>query len=175
MNASEYQTCAERTMIDPNNEHRMVNAALGLCGEAGEVSTSALSTWSPRPDDLLIECGDCLWYVAQMCKALDISIASLSTECSDLQEMHTTQATRVLYGSCARIADTVKKYVFHQRAFDRVEITVPLESVCAVLRYILEGRGYSLGQAFDANNQKLLKRHPNGFSAATANARADEL
>lgn len=171
MNASEYQQCAERTMIDPNSKHRMVNAALGLCGEAAEIDQTI--DWGG--DDLLTESGDLLWYVAQMCRALDVSIADIPPERKDFAAWTVQQSISVLYRNTGALADMVKKRVFHRNTLPtKPKMIGCLQAVVGAVDHILSRHGFTIEEAFDANNQKLLKRHPNGFSPETANARADE-
>lgn len=79
LTANEYQRDAERTM---NNEtpadERLVNAALGLAGEAGEVC-DLVKKWRHhghplRYEKLIDELGDLQWYIVQACNALGASL-----------------------------------------------------------------------------------------------------
>jgi NTP pyrophosphatase (non-canonical NTP hydrolase) len=82
MDANEYQRLAMRT-ADPgqSRERRLLNAALGLCGEAGEFADSIKKAeFHGHPldcPDLEKELGDVLWYVAQACEALGLELSTV--------------------------------------------------------------------------------------------------
>ncbi len=79
MKSNEYQQLALRTLaagLSPRD--RLINAALGLNGEAGEFAdTVKKHLFHGHPldrDALLKELGDVLWYVALACDTLDTSM-----------------------------------------------------------------------------------------------------
>jgi NTP pyrophosphatase (non-canonical NTP hydrolase) len=82
MDANEYQHLALRTEAPGRDKaDRLLNAALGLCGEAGEFG-DALKKWrfhSHELDeaDLKKELGDVLWYVALACDALGLQLGDV--------------------------------------------------------------------------------------------------
>lgn len=84
MNANEYQRLAMRT-ADPtqSRERRLLNAALGMCGEAGEFADSIKKgEFHDHPLDLPElekELGDVLWYIAQACEALGLDMNAVMT------------------------------------------------------------------------------------------------
>ncbi len=85
MDPNEYQRLAMRTEA-PGREQRerLLNAALGLCGEAGEFADS-LKKWafhahSLNEDELKKELGDVLWYAALACDALGLQLGDVMAE-----------------------------------------------------------------------------------------------
>ncbi|MEI7644663.1 MAG: nucleoside triphosphate pyrophosphohydrolase family protein [Chloroflexales bacterium] len=85
MDANEYQTlalCSE----SPGRERRerLLNAALGLCGEAGEFAdTLKKSVFQGHAMDeaaLRKELGDVLWYVALACDALGAGMGTVMAQ-----------------------------------------------------------------------------------------------
>lgn len=82
MDADEYQRQALRTEA-PGREprERLLNAALGLCGEAGEFADSlkkhAYHGHALDTPELRKELGDVLWYVALACDALGLSMGEV--------------------------------------------------------------------------------------------------
>lgn len=168
MNLQEYQTAAERTMTDIGNRNRMLNAALGLCGEAAEVAKAY--EWDAK-DELLEECGDLLWYVAQMCKSQHTSIAHLHPEDQGWDE---EQALDQLWHQTGYIADATKKRVFHGKPIMPLLFANALEQVVVAIDALLGFHGKTVAEACDFNIAKLLKRFPDGFSHEAANARADK-
>ena len=79
MNGKEYQRLAMRTA--PNGlmpDDKIINAALGLTGEAGEfadiVKKYRFQGHKLEKDHLAKELGDILWYVAMGCEAIGVSM-----------------------------------------------------------------------------------------------------
>jgi len=92
MDPFEYQKLAKRTECNQSRSYdrigeegptaiRMIHAALGLTSDAGEVA-ACIERWLYYGRDfdrlnLIEELGDCLWYIAQMCNALDIDMGNV--------------------------------------------------------------------------------------------------
>ncbi len=82
MDANTYQQLALRTEAPGRESHeRLLNAALGLCGEAGEFAdTLKKHLFHGHPLDataLSKELGDVLWYVALACDTLDLPLSEV--------------------------------------------------------------------------------------------------
>jgi NTP pyrophosphatase (non-canonical NTP hydrolase) len=85
MDSNDYQRLALRTEA-PGREQseRLLNAALGLCGEAGEFGDT-IKKWKfhAHPLDeaaLRKELGDVLWYVALACDAMGLQMGEVMAE-----------------------------------------------------------------------------------------------
>ena len=92
MDPFRYQKMAKRTECNQHESAiriakegipavRMLHAAIGLSSDAGEVS-AAIERWIFYGQELdrlnlIEELGDCLWYIAQMCNALDIDMGNV--------------------------------------------------------------------------------------------------
>lgn len=81
MQANDYQELAMRTApkyIFEHAEDALDNAALGLCGEAGEFADILKKHFYQGHDidetHLAKELGDILWYVSMACEALDVTM-----------------------------------------------------------------------------------------------------
>ncbi|MEI7769522.1 MAG: nucleoside triphosphate pyrophosphohydrolase family protein [Chloroflexales bacterium] len=85
MDANEYQALALRTEA-PGRERRerLLNAALGLCGEAGEfadtLKKAAFHGHAMDEAELRKELGDVLWYVALACDALGVGVGEVMAQ-----------------------------------------------------------------------------------------------
>jgi NTP pyrophosphatase (non-canonical NTP hydrolase) len=87
MQPNDYQTLAARTLIDKpdsvytDHEIMLVWNALGLAGEAGEVSDTIKKAVFHQHgidrNELIKELGDVLWYVAALCTNLDVSMSEV--------------------------------------------------------------------------------------------------
>lgn len=77
MTPNEYQRLADRTASFTNTQDRLINGALGITGEAGEVADIIKKTMFQghelSKDDLVKEIGDVCWYAASLCTALEVN------------------------------------------------------------------------------------------------------
>jgi len=85
MNFNEYQVAAAKTAIYPE-EANIVYPALGLAGEAGEVSNKVKKIFRDDGSELTPErraaigkeIGDILWYCAALATDLDLDLESIA-------------------------------------------------------------------------------------------------
>ncbi len=84
MNFYEYQKKAMRTArMDLSDNEQLVNAALGLSGEAGEFA-GMVKKWMYQGHDfdkakLISELGDCMWYIALACHAMGVDLEDVAS------------------------------------------------------------------------------------------------
>lgn len=75
MLGSEYQA---RAMEYKHGDDDLLNALLGMCGEAGECADMykkhVFQGHEFKTDEFLLEVGDVLWYVACACEAMGASL-----------------------------------------------------------------------------------------------------
>jgi len=82
MNFSDYQTKSRATAKYPVIGHAVIYPTLGLVNEAGEVAGKIKKVFRDKSGEisaetreaLKAELGDVLWYLAQTCTELDISL-----------------------------------------------------------------------------------------------------
>lgn len=82
MNFSDYQTKSRATAKYPAIGHAVIYPVLGLVNEAGEVAGKIKKVFRDKSGEispetraaLKSELGDVLWYLAQTCTELDISL-----------------------------------------------------------------------------------------------------
>ncbi|MGQ9833638.1 MAG: nucleoside triphosphate pyrophosphohydrolase family protein [Candidatus Villigracilaceae bacterium] len=82
MNFSDYQTRSRRTAQYPVIGHAVIYPTLGLTNEAGEVAGKIKKIFRDKNgaigeaerEALKSELGDVLWYLAQVCTELDLSL-----------------------------------------------------------------------------------------------------
>ena len=80
LDLNSYQRAAERTAIYAS-KHAILYPALGLAGEAGEVANKVKKMMRDGEFDregIKQELGDCLWYIAAMCRDLNVSMTDLA-------------------------------------------------------------------------------------------------
>lgn len=79
MNINEYQELASRTINkELNNNELLINAAMGLCGESGEV-IDVVKKWYAHGHELdnehlIKELGNVAWYLAVASTALGVKL-----------------------------------------------------------------------------------------------------
>lgn len=82
MELKEYQRKAQRTTSTTYQEDKLLNAALGLAGETGEV-VDIIKKWKYQGHELDIEeiaeeLGDILWYLAEMAEGIEADLGEIA-------------------------------------------------------------------------------------------------
>ena len=99
MTLSSYQKMASVTAIYPT-QHAITYPALGLAGEAGEVANKVKKIIRDGKLDkaaLKGEIGDCLWYIAVLCRDLNIDLGDVAK--ANLEKLQDRKARGTLKGS----------------------------------------------------------------------------
>ncbi len=83
MNINDYQRKAMRTAnYALTDNSQITNAAMGLCGEAGELANEVKKFLFQNHDfnkaTIIEELGDCLWYIALGCESIGISMEDIA-------------------------------------------------------------------------------------------------
>jgi NTP pyrophosphatase (non-canonical NTP hydrolase) len=99
MEMNAYQKAAAETAIYKPSD-RAIYPALGLCGEAGEVANKVKKIMRDGTFDkqaLSDEIGDVLWYLAALCRDLDLNLADVAMQ--NLDKLYDRKERGVLGGS----------------------------------------------------------------------------
>ena len=99
MTLSSYQKVAASTAIYPT-QHAITYPALGLSGEAGEVANKVKKIIRDGKLDksaLGAEIGDCLWYIAALCRDLNLDLGEIAK--ANLEKLQDRKARGTLKGS----------------------------------------------------------------------------
>ena len=83
MNFKEYQELAQRTANpDLNKKEKLINAALGLSGEVGEVNDvikKHLAQGHPlNVEKIIDEAGDVLWYLSELAEVMGTTLSDIA-------------------------------------------------------------------------------------------------
>ena len=105
MDFQEYQSRSRQTARYPQVGANPIYPTLGLCGEAGEVADKVKKVIRDREghfdaavrDDLRLELGDVLWYVAQLCTELGLDLNDVAA--ANLDKLASRVARNVIAGS----------------------------------------------------------------------------
>ncbi len=104
MNFTDYQTKSRATAKYPAIGHAVIYPTLGLVNEAGEVAGKIKKEFRDKNGEintetreaLKAELGDVLWYLAQTCTELDISLEEVAE--SNLTKLLDRQARGKIQG-----------------------------------------------------------------------------
>jgi NTP pyrophosphatase (non-canonical NTP hydrolase) len=104
MDFQAYQERSRTTARYPDAGRNPIYPTLGLCGEAGEVAEKVKKVLRDGGgafseavrDDLLLELGDVLWYVAQLATELDLSLDTIAE--TNLAKLASRAARNVIGG-----------------------------------------------------------------------------
>jgi NTP pyrophosphatase (non-canonical NTP hydrolase) len=96
---NDYQRAAASTAIYPATAS-VVYPALGLAGEAGEVANKVkkiMRDGTFNRQAIADEVGDCLWYIAALCRDLNVDMSDVAT--ANLEKLHDRKKRGVIQGS----------------------------------------------------------------------------
>jgi NTP pyrophosphatase (non-canonical NTP hydrolase) len=105
MDLRTYQQRSRQTARYPDAGNNTTYPTLGLCGEAGEVADKIKKVIRDRGgvldeqvrDDLGLELGDVLWYLAQLATELGLDLAEIAE--ANLAKLASRAARNVITGS----------------------------------------------------------------------------
>jgi len=160
-------------------QDRLVNAALGLCGELAELSVA------DSVEEITNEAGDVLWYLNQAAHGLGILLSDVTAgpdfstfDALVAEEVERGEHNYLSPGTVERraarragaFADMVKKHVMHGKALDPAAVLGCLKTVlvCVSIRLILVRVPGGLAAVAGHNAHKLRMRYPDGFRRADA-------
>lgn len=189
MRIEEYQRLAMRTSTEGHD--RVENGCLGLIGESGEI-VDAVKKWRfqsgenpPIPKDKLIdECGDVLWYCAELATGLNDSLRFLYDKYNDgfYKDLHPLNACSTIqllavHLSCAAMRPYAELFDAPQESpegWRRANAKADIVGIMVTVRDILELHCDStLEEAMQRNIEKLKRRYPDGFDPEKSLHRAE--
>ena len=181
MEIEKYQALAMRT--SPPGHDRVLNGCLGLIGEVGEI-VDIVKKWkfqsgdnAELPTDKIIdECGDVLWYCAELAEGLNDSIARMyalsAQEFDDMREFVEESPIEITVGRLASFApapfeqleDMPPRTDEKWRQMRIASAKAQIVGIMVTIRDILEVHcKVTMSGAMDYNIAKLRKRYPDGF------------
>lgn len=114
-------------------------------------------------------------WVGSVCATpLACSVVGLSGEAGEVAELIGTRASW-LQRAAARVADLLKKSIWHGKPVDRDKLVKELGDVYWYLADVARQNGITMSEVQSTNVNKLMARFPKGyFTIEDACARADE-
>lgn len=178
LHVTEYQEKAQRT--SPPGHDKALNGCMGLMGECGEL-VDAVKKWKFQSGDhaqlpldkLVDECGDILWYCAEVFSGFDKVLSEAYERETRVEEMSKQRIAYDLETACALIAQqSVHPYFLLTHSGlgykpSAIEINHGLWHVMMVFLRVEDVLKRFLSSSLDAamsrNIDKLYKRYPDGF------------
>lgn len=179
MQMAEYQPLAMRT--SPQGHDRIRNGCLGLIGESGEI-IDVIKKWEFQSGDgaklptekIVDECGDVLWYCAELSTGLGVMMIDLWEKLSDgfyadLNPLN--EATDRIDIVAARLCFACGKpfNVLFEPTFDapqewrEAQAKAQIVGIMVTVQDILGRCCATLEEAMEINIAKLRRRYPDGF------------
>lgn len=150
MNLDDYQAAADTTAMHPNKGNNIFYPVLGLIGEFGEATEAILK--GSKEKDILLEYGDCLWYLSTVCTELQIKL-------SDIADSRVVDTPIAVLG---QIAEVTKKLMRDDSSVISVKHRELLKPLLAKLflrvKTIVESYGSTIEDTADMNIKKLFDR-----------------
>lgn len=78
-----------------------------------------------------------------------------------------------LSGEVGEFNDMIKKWIFHEKDFDKVHAKKELGDVMWYVALMCDSFGWNLDELLDMNINKLKARYPKGFDTVLANNRKE--
>lgn len=189
MRIEEYQPLAMRTSTEGHD--RVRNGCLGLIGESGEI-IDAIKKWEFQSGDhatfpaekIIDECGDVLWYCAELATGLGTDMEELYDKLSEgfYNDLHPMNAEAEHVDIvCARLCFACGKpfNVLFEPTFDapkewrEAQAKAQIVGIMITVQDILESCMSTLDEAMERNIAKLRKRYPDGFDPERSLHRAE--
>jgi NTP pyrophosphatase (non-canonical NTP hydrolase) len=173
MNLQEYIPLANVTMPKGRTrEENLSMLALGLCGEASEVSVAFDN--NPEKDAIGKEIGDVMWYAANLIHGfLPTFIFKWKEEISifgvvSLPENWQQPMLRALMEDTGIIAEHVKKHLYHGKPLSLPALDEQVGNVICGCIAAARYAKLDIEDILDTNIAKLKARYPEGFSIAAS-------
>ena len=167
MTPTTYQLASLRT-VNPelSPRERLLEAALGICGEASEIYDARLIRGGT--DKRAEEIGDLCWYHAQVMDLLGLDPEVYwSTPC---RMEHPKKSYKwyctMLFSVSGSFANRVQKHAF--QGHDQELFSPSLRALAGYTAGIAWKIGYTMPEIWAMNIQKLEARYPNGFTVAAS-------
>lgn len=143
---------------------RILHAVVGINTETGELLLA------DGDINEVEEVGDILWYIAVFAHEIEASFDELELLGRmeiDEQDLNIDAIQTLLQMACDCL-DLQKRALFYGVPLDEVKLARKIGVILILLRKGLEGDGYTLEQAMEANIAKLTKRYPGKFTTEAA-------
>lgn len=163
MTPEEYEDLAASTAGSPGGRNMAICGwTLGLCGESGEIAD--IDTETATTEEWTLEIGDVNWYLAMAANTLGIGYAAVCVMANGMRGDEVKKDRTSLLKATARLADTVKKDVFHGHDIEDTVYAELLAHIMLCLYALMASAKVDHETVMRRNIEKLARRYPEGFS-----------
>ncbi|MBO7172345.1 MAG: nucleoside triphosphate pyrophosphohydrolase family protein [Bacteroidaceae bacterium] len=161
MHFNEYRALAQRTSNGSLTvEQHVINGALGLCGESGEVADLVcMNPTVEQKASVVEELGDVLWYCAELATWLELE-PGIPMEGEEWGRVHGALGLCV---AAASIADHVKKAYMQGHSVNKIKIASRVYTVFRIVSELAASVDSTASNVMGYNINKLRKRYPVKF------------
>lgn len=165
MRLDTYQSLTHITAVYPA-EHSIPYLALGLTGEAGELSElMCLAQYtSSKREAVALEMGDVIWYLSELASKLGLQLSDLAvTSTLSLSNYDKRHLALGVVASCGKVANKVKKILRDKLTIEQVvtDLSEYISDVLAYMSALAAQFGLTLGELAVMNIDKLTARKRN--------------
>jgi hypothetical protein len=166
MDLNKYQNeIAPRTLnkeLDSNTQ--LIGLSMGMTGEIGELYHLVYSKKATK-ESVMDEGGDICWYIANVCNTLNLHWTMFFP--GKLGGFFPTDVLLAdIVVSNAQFTDNLKKVVAQGHEMHLPKVCNPLFDLVSSLCELFAYYDLTPEEVCAYNNEKLLKRYPNGFEAS---------
>lgn len=171
MDLTTYQHQAARTLNPAlSDEDHLLNFALGLIGELGELADEYKKHKHQghelRSDKVIDEAGDMTWYIAGAMNYFAIDLSRINIlPATTADDIHTILLANNHVNALSILLTSPES--------DRHLIQVNILQLLSLLAALLATHGTTLNATFDANINKLRRRYPDAFSTTASIKRTE--
>lgn len=171
MHFNEYRPLAQRTSnASLTKAEHVINGALGLCGESGEVADLVcMNPTVEQKASVVEELGDVLWYCAELATWLELE-PGVPIEGEEWGRVHGALGLCV---ASASIADHVKKAYMQGHSVNKIKIASRLATMFRIVSELAALVGSTQSEVMGVNINKLRKRYPVKFESDLSINRED--
>lgn len=144
-------------------------STLGLIEECWEISSCLQELPEHLREEIVLECGDAMWYLAVFCKFSEIDFVEACKKSQNIKNSkNVKEPIKELMKKVLFIQKRVNKWVFH-----RENIGLSVMDVCSVIVCItnisISVSKSGLENVLENNIAKLYRRYPHGRNATYVN------
>lgn len=161
---SEFQEVSAGYDFDAPTKGKLWFYALGLCGEAGETTQKVGNGVGIVMRPLLLELGDCLWYLAAIA-----NLAGHKLQLWSAESYHVVDSARGLVIATSQIAEVVKKHYRDGASLDA--LPAALDTALSQVELIAQGVRSNILEVAHLNVEKLESRRQRGTSRGSGDNR----
>lgn len=158
-----YNKVVQRTSPTLEYRDRLLMGSIKLGGESSELEYAIRVGSSPQ--EILKEAGDVMWYLVYLANQVSISWERVRRLSIDELTWAYKPGQSTVYHT-GQILEMIGKHIYHDHVLRVEELASHIVGAVRSIAILSKWYGADLDTVCEMNNQKLLKRYPEGFDKA---------